>query len=209
VIKLKPIGKDDAKRIINPHLGKIKRAVSSSISNYLTGKQYAAVRHSHSTRSDASIIHDLIIGEIENEFNDVEGVCHQRKNKLFCLVIDDKVILRFKKFNNNLLGSGINTNQLIAFNLQDPVQLEFTNMPPHGLLYVGYRLNDLNTGINDLHITYRYSNKNVWTWNITYVENEDIKPIELTASYTHQTTTRKVTAKTNDRSVGDINEGDN
>lgn len=207
MMELRPIGKNEAKKIINPYRNKIESAVNKSIKHYLTGEEYATVRFRHTPRTDASIIHDLIVDEIENEFLDVTGTYFQRKKNLFCLVIDDKVILRFKKFNDNLLGSGINTRQLIAFNLQDSAQLDLPDMPADGLLYVGYRLNELKTNLKDLHITYRYNKYNVWTWDITSNENEVIKPIEIPVANTTQTTTRKVTAKINDKSVGDKSEG--
>lgn len=205
---MEPIDKKKAMTIINPHIERIKRAIFTGVDFYLNGDSFKD-RHRLSPRTDASIIHDLIIDEVENEFTGVNGTYCKTSSNLFMLIIDSAVVLRFKKFDDKLLGSGINTQQSLAFNLQDSAQLELDGMPAEGLLYVGYRLNELNTKLNDIHITNRYNNYNIWEWNITGEENEITKPIQLPTPYPSAgkvTPKRTVTPKRKDLDDGDTGE---
>lgn len=200
---MRSITKEEAQKILLPHLERVRRAIINSINFYYSGDEYAKTRHRHSARTHASICHDLIISAIEREFDGVPGTYFVRRRGLFMLIIDGMIVLRFKKFGRNLLANGINTQQTIAFNSQEPEQLELAGMPPDGLLYAGYNTNKLQTGLQGIYITSRYKNSNRWVWDITVME-DNMKTFEFPGKQT-KTPTRKVSARRKESDVGDSN----
>lgn len=199
------MGKGEAQEILDPFVLRLKKAVTEAVQQYFTGTEYTATRYKHSPRTVASICHDHIVEGIRNEFEGVEGVRFYTRKSLFLMNIKDQLVLRFKKFNKNLLASGINTQQLELFNNQSLLQQEFDNMPPYGLLHVGYTVNNLSTNLNGVYITYRYGRKNIWTWDLSELEKST--KVVTVPSRQKDTPRRKrnITAKGKETIVGDLN----
>jgi len=201
---MEPISKEAANDILEPYLARIKKCILDAVNGYYTGSDYLKVRHKHSPRTSASLCHDHITDSIQFEFENEPGVRVSKKRGIFTLTVKGIVVLRFKKFNNKLLSSGISTKQMQAFNLQDAFQLEMDNLVPNGLLHVGYVLNALGTGVKDVYITYRYGNINIW--NIPLSEIDVVQPELFPASVASSTTRRRnVKAKGITASAGDEN----
>jgi len=203
---LRAINEEEAYSHISPHLGMILSAVKDSVNDYFNGSKYSQVRHEHSSRSAASICHDKIKKSVIEKFEGVLGARHRTHHGLFTLLIDEVVVLRFKKFNNKRLSSGIATQQQLAFNNQEPEQLELPDMPPNGLLHVGYQLNKLESGVESVFITCRHGNDNLWTWDITAegtkFTNQTLIPIPEPAATPSR---RKITAKSANNVGGEVN----
>ncbi|MGG1637241.1 hypothetical protein [Paenibacillus sp. NRS-1760] len=201
---MEPMSKEQANDILEPYLIRLRKCIFDAVNGYYTGPDYINVRHKHSPRSSASLCHDHITEAIRSEFENETGFHASKKRGIFTLSVKGIVVLRFKKFNNNLLSSGINTKQLRAFNLQDTVQLEIENLVPNGLLHVGYVMNALGTEVKDVYITYRYGNVNVWSIPLTGVDiaEPELFPVSATISTTRK---RTVKAKGITATVGDEN----
>lgn len=202
---MRSINEDEAYAVLEPHLSLIKKTVVTSVNDYFYGINYAQVRHEHSPRSAASICHDKIKNSIIDSFSDIIGVSYKTNKGLFTLTIDGLVVLRFKKFNKKNLSSSVVTQQLLAFNNQDVEQLELPDMPPNGLLHVGYRLNQLETAIEDVIISCRHGNSNIWSWNLTKDSETIIEPIQIPSIETPVPSRRKITAKRESINGGEIN----
>ncbi|MEK5374186.1 hypothetical protein [Paenibacillus sp. FSL P2-0173] len=205
---MEPLLKDDAIRMLQPYIDLIKTAVSKGVQDYYIGEEYAQTRHKHSQRTAASICHDNIKDEIKLKFEGLPKVRTDERKGLFMLSIEGLLTLRFKKFNDKLLSNGITTMQALAYDLQDTVQLELEGLPPYGLLHVGYTLNNLQSNIDGIYITYRYGKINIWEWDITH---EEVTPIAEPALFPlptpSETTTRKTRVRVKDKSIsaGDKN----
>lgn len=201
------ITKEEAKELLSPYVHRIVNCVESSVNTYFTNPALAPFRLKLGKRSDASNCHDFIKDSITDEFEGVPGVrAYTTRNQLFLLSIQGRVVLRFKLFDENKFSRSIMTQQLLLFNNQEMEQLEieFANYP-HGLLHVGYTVNDLRTGVENLYITYRYRNRNLWDWDL-YEEQmaPAATPVAFpTAPAASTTTRRKVMPKHTD--VGDLN----
>ncbi|WP_017688009.1 hypothetical protein [Paenibacillus sp. PAMC 26794] len=200
--------KADAIEILEPYIVRIKEAVSIAVMEYFLGNEYALTRHKHSARTAASICHDNIKDQIKMKFEDLPKTRIKERSGLFMLIIEEKIILRFKKFDGNLMSSGIATNQAMAYDLHDTVQLELDGMPANGLLYVGYTLNSLQSNIDGVFITSRYGNVNIWDWEVTNEgEIPTIQPVLFPQPTTTETTTKKRRVRAKDKSIsaGDMN----
>lgn len=203
---LEPIAKEDAQEVLTPYISRLNKVIVGNINYYYNGPQYAAVRHQHSPRTDASICHDLIINGLRTEFEGTPFVRFVTKKGLFMMIIREVVVLRFKKFNDKLLSSGIRTQQAMFYNLQDTISLELDGMPPDGLLHIGYIPNELETGVGEIHVTYRYGDVNVWSWDITSEQVSDVVPYPLVVAK-DTTKIRKPRVKGKEKNVGDIDAG--
>lgn len=202
---MEPLLKRDAMEILEPYISLIKEAVSKAVLNYYTGEEYTKTRHIHSPRTAASICHDNIKEEVQLRFEDIPQVRTKVIKGIFTLIIEETIAIRFKKFNDKLLGSGIATNQALAYNLHDTVQLELDDMPPSGLLYVGYTLNNLQSNLDGIYITNRYGNVNIWDWEITH-EGIISEPALFPQPAATETTTKRKRVRAKDKS---ISAGDN
>lgn len=199
-----PMPKEQAKIILGPYISRIQEAVKRAIKDYYMSGQYAGVRYIHSPRTAANVCHDHIKAEIKREFESTPGVSYSEKRGSFTLNVQGAAVLRFKKFNKNLLSSNIKTNQVTAFLLQQPMQLELDGLPPDGLLHVGYIMNRLGTDIEKIYVTYRYADVNIWEWDTS--EEYSVQPVinfpALPATST-ETKKRKVKAKAKTTKIGD------
>jgi len=199
------ISKEEAQKIIAPYIETILTCVQQGAKKYYSGPEFMGVRHKLSKRSDASNCHDFVISEIMDEFDNIPKTrCYFRRN-LFLLTIGGLVVLRFKMFDENNLSHNIMTRQQTLFNAQQVEQLKLPGMPPNGLLYVGYRLNELKTGVDGVFITCRKENRNLWEWDLLdEVTAAPAANIAYGEFKTDSTPKRKVLPKTSN--VGEIDE---
>ena len=202
---MRPISEEEARQHLAPYIKRLCTAVTNSVNDYFTGPDYAKVRHKLSARSAASICHDEIKAAIIREFEGVAGVFFKNKRGLFLVIIEGTVVLRFKKFNKDQRASGIETQQMMAFNYQETQQLELPDMPPNGLLHVGYRVNKLQTGIEGVYITCRYGNDNLWGWSITPQGLDQVERVLVPLQEAAAPSRRKITAKGKDIIGGGVN----
>ncbi|MNB92891.1 hypothetical protein D3C75_400040 [compost metagenome] len=203
---MEPIAKERAQDILRPYLERLNKVIAGKLNYYYSGPQYAAVRHEHTARSDASICHDLVWRGLITEFENDPSVRLFKSKGLMLMKIRDTVVLRFNKFDHNLLSANSHTHQSSLFNLQEVGKLEFEGMPPDGLLYVGYIPNELETGVGEIHVTYRYADTNIWSWEISTETVADT--ISFPAAVASQaTTTRKPKIKGKEKNVGDLDAG--
>jgi len=204
---MKGISKEEAKEILSPHIPLILNCVQNGVSMYFTSPQIAFFRTMFTKRSDASNCHDIIVKMISTAFEGTPGARNYYRNKLFLLNFVNRVVLRFKLFDRNLMSHNIMTSQQISIIAQDIEQLELEDMPPDGLLHVGYCMNELRTGVEKVYITYRNGNHNEWVWDLMEEATPAKQQIDIEDIQPARTTKRKITAKSN--LVGDINENAN
>lgn len=121
-----------------------------------------------SARSRASIIHDYAAIHAIKEFDGVPGVkiVDQRENSGYLAVIfDDVLVLRFKKFRDDGLGTcSIETQKQQQFAWQEP---PLPGIPTATNLVVGYLLNTLETEISTVALTCNIGQKSLWAIVIT------------------------------------------
>ncbi|CAJ1313825.1 hypothetical protein [Paenibacillus nuruki] len=203
---MEPLLKSKAMQILDPYIIQVKEAINKGVKDYYIGEDYAAIRHKHSSRTAASICHDNIIEEIKQRFENQPNVLIKKSKGLYMLIIEGIIVIRFKKFDEKLNSSGISTKQAIAYDYQDPLQLDLDDMPPDGLLFAGYTLNDLQSNVDRIFITYKYGSVNIWDWNITDEGiATDLQPALFPLPAASETSTRKKRVRAKDKS---INAGD-
>jgi hypothetical protein len=102
-------------------------------------------------RSRASVIHDLAVDYAAKALEGDSDVHIEERKGLFLFMFHQKVIVRFKKFDEGMRSSNIPTKQVSGF----LYQMDLPAMPPRAVhLEVGYQLNLLQTSITGIFLTW-------------------------------------------------------
>lgn len=162
------ISHSEAEAILQPYKKTLYDCVALAGETYWS-PQLNHIRHNFSPRTRANIIHDLMVANARSMFDGIEGICFLEFGGIFLIEIDNKIVLRFKKLNEDKRSSNIPTLQAVNF-LE---QLDLPGIPSHTRLIVGYELNNLHTEIATVTITCPNGEKNEW-----YFEIEGEEPIQ-------------------------------
>ncbi|KTB49000.1 hypothetical protein DEALK_18470 [Dehalogenimonas alkenigignens] len=166
---------DEATEIITPELASnLAYCASSSFKDWFTEVSENG-RATSTPCTKASFINDRMIHYAKTLFPPTPGSAIRviKIHGRYQILIENKLIFKMKKLNQNLLTSNIPTRTVINFNRQlcPPeygTQLRFTNMPDDIThLIVGYRENSLKTGIG-CFITCPDGKRNRWIFPIGF-----------------------------------------
>jgi hypothetical protein len=133
--------KEEIKAELNEFLPRFRECVSRALQRYVD--EYKALRHLHTTRTDASIIHDLMVNESKKAFGDAsdpEATGRARvhkKGNLVQVVVDNRFKFRLKRLDRQGRARNIPTQSVLNFNDQ---QQAFEQVPDPVNLYLGYQL---------------------------------------------------------------------
>jgi hypothetical protein len=94
------ISQSAALTLLQPYLQSIGRCILDGWAVYQ--EKYIEVAPEHSTTTRPSIIRDHIVARIRRAFDGERNIkIIEKKNGLFCLVIDQIIAIRFKKLDRN------------------------------------------------------------------------------------------------------------
>jgi hypothetical protein len=123
------------------------------------------VRHKFRyARTRANIVFDLIAGEIAAEFDGEPRIHIINRDETVKLLVDDRLLLRIKKANDDGLGSNIPTQAVLEFVCQEP------DIP--GLLgdlhkiEICYFEDATGAEIGAVFVTARDNNTKLWSYEI-------------------------------------------
>ena len=111
------------------------------------------------SRTQASIVHDLIVAEIGREFHNVPGAECMEAAKRQVLLLGDNLLIRFKKLDERLMASNYPTQMATDFSNQ----LDLPGVPGQVRLTAGYLLNTAGTEILDCFITLQNASTVQWS----------------------------------------------
>ena len=172
--------RQEIEKIIEPHYEKIVTAMSMAFEDYMNFTQsYSRLpEFDLNKRTITSLIHDFTRARIQISFSGVDDVKVGTYNKIFGLVIDDQVFIRFKKIKPDYSTSNIPTKQTRDYEQQ---QIEFLELPSKPVyLYAGYMLNETWTSIKDLYIMCKQGKVIHWIKDLSgTVEQSQLPFIEI------------------------------
>jgi len=163
------ISQSDALRILAPHLRAIRsEIVLGAWADYQALPDTAKITYSTITRAGA--VHDHMVQRAARYFDGIDGVKVIERQKLFLFIFDQRIALRFKKFDNEILSSNQPTKQVADFRAQ-------TQLPgieaPHNL-EAGYVLDEAEQKVKAVHLVCPNMNRNYWEMEITDSEQVTI-----------------------------------
>jgi hypothetical protein len=175
--------REDARTLFDPHFESLAGALEGAWRAYHL--DYAALLHRHSTRSRATIVHDLIVDDARNRFGQTPGVTIDERRGLFLLNFEGRALLRFKKLGRNLRPHSTPTIQTSLFDDQEPLQALMASLPlPHmpttpTHVYAGYALSANGLELKGLYLVCPQGQRNVWVDELPRPQVSRLEPIDL------------------------------
>ena len=148
--------------LIDKYFPRIISAIRKGFNDYLDIIHYRFEKGemiNYSARTIASIIHDNIRMSISRQFIDEPNIIAKDFNGIFGLIIEGKLLIRFKKFNEDFSTSNIPTRQTISFDNQESIE-GFPEIPT--FLYSGYIPDETWSSIKNIYLICREGSVNRW-----------------------------------------------
>jgi hypothetical protein len=178
------ISKDRAETILSPYLELIGGCLWRA---WDTWKQ-TQLPVSVAARSRANLVYDYAADEARRTLSAIEGLQVTEVRGFVLVYVEDKLLLRFKKFrNNSLTTSGIRTHQQLAFAYQ---QLTIPGMPEATHLVAGYQLDVFQEEIARVAIACSVGKHLVWSLDIPRPDTGVVATFEPRPSEPRETTVR-------------------
>jgi hypothetical protein len=154
--------KKEAENFLTPYLDKIVGAISDAFNDYL--KIVESGNYELRKTTIAGLIHDMTRKKIKCLFIDDENIEAKEYNKIFGIKICDKLLIRFKKINDDFSTSNIQTLQTIQY----ANQLEIEGFPENPtLLYAGYMPDATWTSIKNIYLMCKHGDNLLWQIDLT------------------------------------------
>ena len=163
----------ETQRILQqPRINALTGALRSSIDTWNSALASAQMVLDKSAR--AMIINQYWYSFVNLALGGDEGVVLRNDQLQRFLVIDERIILRFKLIDNNFHSRNYPTKRAIQWSLQKP----FAGIPQCERLELGYRLDITGTIVRDAFVLLKVGDRIVWMWQIGG-ERIDTFPIQL------------------------------
>jgi hypothetical protein len=154
-----------AKIDLGPLLERLHDRISGAIKEFV--ETYKDLRHKLTSRSVASIIHDLMKWHMEQAFpkgNRDGVVCVLKRSKLFVLMVNDEYQIKIKKLDPSFRTFNVMTQATFKF-LENGSQLEL--MPSPTNLHLGYLPRKAELATSEIWLTCPDGDKRPhWTMQI-------------------------------------------
>ncbi len=165
---MKPVEKHAALELLADELPLVHSCIKLGWDDFMS--EYSpAQRLKMSSRSRASVVHDLIVLRARETFETHIGAQCLDKEKMFVVAFHAGAAIRFKKLDERFLASGIGTSQALDFMAQEALP----GIPEYVYLQAGYRLNGLETDLEGIYLTCpRGRSANYW-WHELGADAQD------------------------------------
>lgn len=154
--------KEEADALLGTYYPRIVEAIYNGFEDYLDLMRYRSERGKmtdYHARTIASLIHDNIAMSISRQFIDEPAVIAKEFNGIYGLLLEGKLLIRFKKLNEDYSTSNIQTRQTISYDNQESIE-GFPEIPT--FLYCGYVPDETWSSIKNIYLICREGNDNRW-----------------------------------------------
>lgn len=184
------ISKEEAAELLSPYLDLFRRCMDEAWHEWQSF--YQSKHHLLDPRARAAIIHSEIANNARRYFEGLPNVQVKRARGILILNIHNRIVIRFKKLDHKHRTSNVLTRQqlLLSLNLQLP------GFPPHSArLNAGYKLDDLQTAIEEMLVTAQIGREVKWEINILSRQADNLVMLTATPPEEQQTQRRRVKLK--------------
>jgi hypothetical protein len=155
-------------RILHPFHDLLFDIVSGAWEDWLNSSEFAFIE-SPSTR--ASIVWSRTIGRAKAAFVEIPNITIRGRYNTYSFVVDDTILFRFKKGNQDGFTANYPTQTALAFHDHsdnDPECLQASLFPMEDYLRVEvvYTLNNLQTELDRIRVVARNKSKIAWDYDI-------------------------------------------
>lgn len=152
---------DVRKTLTSERESKIDRCYARAMSDWMACEDKPKL--SRWDRVRANMIFAYLANHLVEEFSSDPGARFIWEKETFKLTFDQKVVTRFKKANDNGVGSNIDTQAELGF--CDP-QMEIPGLPGLQKVEIDYTLNVTGTAICEVNVVARNGKKPLWSYPI-------------------------------------------
>lgn len=184
----------EAREVLAPFLPDLRKAVEEGWKAWANNP----ARTSASKRTRASLIHDEITNQLERTYASHDRVRVRRRDNSLHMSIDSLVTIRVKMLHRRGLNtSGIMTNARANFLAQrgDLPGTPLTN------LVLGYRLDDLELGIQQIYLTCPLMRRNLWVIELAEAPAASVSLFDAQEPADEGTIVRSVIVPTGDTKI--------
>ncbi len=137
----------EAREILSRYEVKIHECIQAGWDAYMGYDP--SIRSVHTPRTRANCVRDHIVSEVRTKFGTNGTRLHEQTDGLFCLSVEDRILIKFKKFDDEKKSSNIPTQQAMDFVTQ---QYDLPGFRSVTNLIAGYDLNESQTSIKSISI---------------------------------------------------------
>ncbi len=157
---------EQVEQIARKYYPQIATAINAAFEEYMTVRREQSQTGTIDLkpRTCASLIHDLVKRKIREQLSSDPDVTIGEFNGIFGVLLQGQVFIRFKKFNDDLTTSNVQTNQTDNYNRQANFA-GFGEAPT--LLVAGYLPDSSWTSIRNIYLICRDGNGIIWQRDLT------------------------------------------
>lgn len=125
-------------------------------------------------RTRANNIFEYLTNHLIDEFaadSEARFIFH---NETFKLILENRLVIRFKKANNKGVGSNIGTQAALEF---CELQTDLPGMPGLQKVEIDYALNVTESAIDEIIVMARNGDKRLWRYNIAATGGAEVIPL--------------------------------
>ena len=173
------LSKDEVDGLLEKYYPRIITSIEEGFNDYLDIIRYKSSKGEltdYSPRTIASLIHDSIRMRITREFSEAPEVITRDFNGIFGLLLEGKLLIRFKKLNEDFTTANIPTLQTKNFDNQESIE----GFPKAHDLYCGYVHDGAWSSIRNIYIICREGDMTLWAKDLSNVAVEQRKLVFMT-----------------------------
>ena len=164
--------KEEAKELLQPYAQLFYNDITGGFGDYKINDSERG--HIHDKCVKSNLVRSYVLNRIRQIIVQHPELKFKEQNRMFAIIISDKVIVRFKKLNSIFRSENIPTKQARAFRNRDITFLGVKALP----IDAGWRLDDFYSEIEDVHFVCPDGKGNLWRIPL---ENLSIQKKQTTA----------------------------
>lgn len=155
------MNRHEAEHVLRPHYARLHKVINAGFESWRSLPP--AFRAKLSPRTRASVIRDGMVSCARHEFADLDGVAVREIRGNFFVVLDDRILVRFKKHDKRGRPRNILTKLQFKMQMQ---QFQLFRFEPALVVAAGYQLNAMETAIESRLVSCVEGSRRLWLLEI-------------------------------------------
>lgn len=140
---------------------RINQAYNNAWSDWWNGKDRTKL--SRWPRTRANNLFEYLANHLFDKFQDDPDSRFILERETFKLIIQEQLVVRFKKGNSNGVGSNVSTQTEMDFR---DIEIDMPGLPGLQKIEIVYSLNSTETSFSEITVLARNGDKRLWGYNI-------------------------------------------
>lgn len=150
------LSKEQAKDLLKPYAQLFYDAIIGGFDDYKLNDSSRG--HIHNNCVKSNLVRSYVLARIKQTVAQYSELKFMEQKRMFAVIVEDKVILRFKKLNNRFRSENIKTKQVAAFRNRNLTFQGLRALP----VDAGWKVDDFYSEIHDVHFVCPDGKGNLW-----------------------------------------------